>query len=94
MDHLADHRCLAALEEATADPSSDVRRHAAHALACQQCKPAPLDLDVLGLLLKLASEDRSIRVRRVATASLVLQPPSRRAATVLRMSGQVASDQR
>lgn len=44
----------------------------------------PLELDVLGMLMELATKDPSIQVRRVATANLVLQPPSRRAAKALR----------
>jgi HEAT repeat protein len=84
MDHLADTRCLDALRQAVKDECLHVRRHAAHALACQGCKPTPLELDVLGMLLELATKDPSLQVRRVATANLVLQPPSRRAAKTLR----------
>ncbi len=59
MDHLADERCIDVLCEAVRDDSLHVRRHAAHTLACQGCKPTPLRLDVLGMLLELATKDPS-----------------------------------
>ena len=61
MDHLADERCVDVLCEAVKDDSLHVRRHAAHTLACQRCKPAPLKLDALGMLLELATNDPSIQ---------------------------------
>lgn len=83
MDHLADRRCSAALLAALTDPSPLVRRHAVHSLGCQRCKAAPLDLDVVGLLVERAVGDPSPRVRRVAVHQLGLQPHDPRAVAAL-----------
>lgn len=88
MDHLADARCVDALLAALGDPSARVRRHAVHSIGCQRCKLAPLDVDVVGLLIENAMNDRSARVRQVAAHQLGLQPHDPRAvaalATILR----------
>jgi HEAT repeat protein len=84
MDHLADGSCLAALRAALHDESARVRRLAVHSLGCQRCKVAPLDLDVIGLLIDRSLNDMSIRVRRVAVHQLGLQPRDPRAIEALR----------
>src|SRR5206468_12236629 len=74
MDHLADDRCIEPLCRALSDPRVAVRRLALHAPGCQPCKPAPLQADIVGLLIERAREDPSRRVRQVATHLLGLQP--------------------
>ncbi len=74
MDHVADERCVAPLAEALEDPIADVRRHALHSLICDECKSVPLDVDAIGLVIKRATEDTSIRVRRKATTTLAILP--------------------
>lgn len=84
LDHLADDRCIEPLRTALTDPSPDVRRHAVHSLGCQQCKPLPLNTDIVALLIDRALNDKSIRVRRVAVHQLGLQEKDPRALTALK----------
>ena len=84
LDHHATKADEPALVKALADRSSRVRRLAAHAIGCRQCKSVPLDLDVVGLLDRLARRDPVLRVRRVALHLLGTQPPSARVARSLR----------
>ena len=91
LDHLADDRCHAALLAALHDTSPLVRRHAVHAIGCQQCKASPLRIDVTGALIDRMTNDPSPRVRRVAAHQLGLQPYDSRALTAL---AQVASERR
>jgi HEAT repeat protein len=83
MDHLGDDRCIEPLCRALTDPRVAVRRLALHALGCQPCKPAPLQADIVGLLIERAQEDPSRRVRQVATHLLGLQPPDPRTVPAL-----------
>lgn len=92
LDHFADERCLEALKTALHDQSARVRRHAVHSLGCQQCKPRPLQLDVVALLVPLALADPSIRVRRVAVHQLGLQHPDPRITDALRRILRVDRD--
>ena len=93
LDHLADARCIDALQSALADPSARVRRHAIHSLGCQRCKCQPLKVDVVGLIVPLALHDPSIHVRRVAVHQLGLQPPDPRITTALDTILQSEKDQ-
>jgi hypothetical protein len=70
LDHFADDACEAAIVRGLADDYADVRRWAAHAISCQQCKPRPLTLDIPALLIGLLENDPSARVRRVAACYL------------------------
>jgi len=71
MDHHADDACVPKLMElALHDPVPYVRGIALHALACQRCKPQPLTVDVVPLLINLARTDERWRVRRGAAWSL------------------------
>jgi HEAT repeat protein len=92
LDHHADGRCLPGLVALLADPVAAVRRHALHSLGCQPCKPAPLPLDVVPLLLERARSDRSVRVRRAAVHQLGCQPPDGRAAEALRQLAGADAD--
>jgi HEAT repeat protein len=83
LDHLANEQCIGPLTVALGDPSARVRRLAVHALGCQHCKPEPLNLDIVGLLVHQALTDPSIRVRRVTVHQLGLQPFDPRAAAAL-----------
>jgi HEAT repeat protein len=83
MDHLGDDRCIEPLRRALSDPIVGVRRHAIHALGCQPCKSAPLQADIVSLLVERSLSDPSIRVRRVAVHMLGLQPCDARAIAAL-----------
>jgi HEAT repeat protein len=83
MDHLGDDRCVEPLRGALKDPIEGVRRLAIHALGCQPCKSAPLQADVVGLLIDRALSDTNMRVRRVAVHMLGLQPYDERAVEAL-----------
>jgi HEAT repeat protein len=84
LDHHADDRCVARLSElATSDPVPYVRRVAVHALLCQRCKPAPLKVEVTPLLVRVAREDPSPRVRSAALWGLGQQRPDARAVEAL-----------
>jgi hypothetical protein len=84
LDHHADDRCVAKLADlALHDPVPYVRRVAVHALLCQRCKPAPLTADVVPLLIRIAGEDPSPRIRGAALWGLGQQPPDARAVEAL-----------
>jgi len=83
MDHLADERCCKSLQQALRDPSALVRRHAVHAVGCQECKISPLSIDVVAALIERVLNDSSPRVRRVAVHQLGLQPRDTRAIETL-----------
>jgi HEAT repeat protein len=83
MDHLGDSRCVAPLQRALRDPVAGVRRLAIHALGCQPCKAAPLQADIVGLLIERVLSDPSPRVRRVAVHMLGLQSYDTRAVAAL-----------
>jgi HEAT repeat protein len=84
LDHHADDRCVAKLTElALHDPVPYVRRVAVHALLCHRCKPAPLTEDVTPLLVRVAREDPSPRVRTSALWGLGQQRPDPRAVEAL-----------
>jgi len=70
MDHLADQSCVPALRVAIHDPNEAVRRHVLHALTCDPCKECPLDVDSAALVLDVALNDPSLRVRRTAVSYL------------------------
>jgi hypothetical protein len=72
MDHFADQRCAEPLRRMLHDAVPRVRWAAIHSLQCEECKLAPLTFehDVIATLIKLALEDPSIKVRRVATGGL------------------------
>jgi HEAT repeat protein len=84
LDHFADDRCVARLSElALHDPVARVRWAAVHALLCQRCKPAPLTADVVPLLIRVAREDPSPRVRGSALWGLGQQRADPRAVELL-----------
>jgi HEAT repeat protein len=85
LDHHADERCVPGLLRLLRDPVAGVRRHALHCIGCQPCKPSPLPIDAVPLLLELTTSDPSVRVRRAAAHMLGLQPPDARAAAGLRL---------
>jgi hypothetical protein len=77
LDHMEadwDASCVQAVIERLDDEVPRVRSHALHALSCQTCHPTLPDLDVVAPLLKLATSDPSIRVRRTAVRHLALLP--------------------
>jgi HEAT repeat protein len=72
IDHYATDACVPQLTEvALHDPDPDVRRGALHALICERCKPEPLGVDVVPVLLTLMREDANRIVRRDAAGALV-----------------------
>lgn len=87
LDHMEaewDATCIQAVIERLNDEVPRVRRIAVHALSCQTCHPSLPDVDVVAPLLKLATGDPSIRVRRAAVRHLALLPYDPRIAEDLR----------
>jgi HEAT repeat protein len=72
MDHFADQRCAEPLRRMLGDAVPRVRWAALHSLQCEACKLAPLtsEHDTVATLIALATDDPSIKVRRVATYEL------------------------
>jgi HEAT repeat protein len=83
MDHLGDDRCIEPLIQRTADPIANVRRQAVHSLSCQRCKPTPLQVDLVSLLIERATTDPSMKVRQEAVFGLSMQPSDARAIALL-----------
>lgn len=73
LDHLGDDRCIEPLLQATHDPVAAVRRAAVHSLACDRCKPIPLNVDLIPRLKELALNDTSTKVRQQAVYGLALR---------------------
>jgi HEAT repeat protein len=67
LDHLMDAESIPAVIEALADPSPSVRMQAAHALACDRCKPGdacrPAPEAVLPFAIAMLASDPSAHVR-------------------------------
>jgi HEAT repeat protein len=76
MDHLGDERCVAPLLALAVDPDARVRRQAVHSLACQRCKPEPLEVNLTAFLLETAARDPDAHVRAEAVFGLAFQAPS------------------
>ena len=73
MDHIADESYLEPLlDAAQTDPTPKNRRHAIHALTCEQCKPnrQPLDIDIRTELAEIARLDVDLTVRETALHEL------------------------
>jgi HEAT repeats len=72
LDHLADERCAAPLEESLSDPEPRVRRAALHSLSCEACKLVPLTGrgDLIPKLIEIAFNDPNSRVRAAAAVAL------------------------
>ena len=71
MDHHADQDCVQKLRDmALNDPVPFVRDVALHALGCQRCKPEPLAVDTLDILILRAKTEQSWKNRRGAVWSL------------------------
>ncbi|HEU5097833.1 MAG TPA: HEAT repeat domain-containing protein [Roseiflexaceae bacterium] len=85
MDHFADARCAAPLRVLLRDPVPRVRWAALHSLTCEECKLAPIATsdDLVELVIELAMNDPSIRVRRVAAYTLGGDCYDRRAVAAL-----------
>ena len=65
MDHHADEDCADKLRDmALNDPVPYVRDMALHALGCQRCKPEPLAVDILDILILRAKTEDSWKKRR------------------------------
>jgi hypothetical protein len=71
MDHHADEDCADKLRDmALNDPVPYVRDMALHALGCQRCKPEPLAVDILDILILRAKTEETWKKRRGAVWSL------------------------
>jgi hypothetical protein len=71
MDHHADEDCVDKLRDmALNDPVPYVRDMALHALGCQRCKPEPLAVDTLDIIILRAKTEESWKKRRGAVWSL------------------------
>ena len=82
-DHLGREEDVPALCDLLDDPIPSVRRQAVHSLACQRCKPAPLQADLTETLIGLARHDPTPRVRREAVYGLGNRPADPRAVAAL-----------
>jgi HEAT repeat protein len=72
LDHHATDACFPQIRwVALHDPAAKVRRVAVHSGTCQQCKPAPLTGDLVGLLVQVALEDPNRHVRAEAIGGLL-----------------------
>jgi HEAT repeat protein len=78
MDHLADDRCVPPLLELITDEVPRVRRQAVHSLACQRCKPIPLQTDLTEVLIEIALNDPNVKVRGEAIFGLSFHAPDKR----------------
>src|SRR5262245_4552106 len=81
-DRHADVASLPLLIPLLRDPKSKVRLFAVHSIACEHCKPGDHCLDAVPLLIERIEDDDSIRVRRMAAASLAYNRPDPRAVAV------------
>ena len=73
LDHIADPRAVQAIVPALRDPVPRVRRNAAHALGCINCKPGwdgRLPPDAHATLATLAASDPNAKVRCEAQRAL------------------------
>jgi len=71
MDHHAGEDCVEKLRDmALNDPVPFVRDMALHALGCQHCKPEPLAVDTLDIMILRARTEESWKKRRGAVWSL------------------------
>jgi hypothetical protein len=71
MDHHADEDCVDKLRDmALNDPVPSVRDVALHALGCQRCKPEPLAVDTLDIMILRARTEERWKVRRGAVWNL------------------------
>jgi hypothetical protein len=73
LDHVPDHRAVAAIAGALTDPVARVRRNAVHALGCVVCKPTwagRLPAGVLDRIVEIAASDPSEKVRTEAQLAL------------------------
>jgi vesicle coat complex subunit len=89
MDHLADDRCVLPLVELLNDDVPRVRRQAVHSLACQRCKPSPLQADLTDTLIAIALNDPNLKVRGEAVFGLSYRPPDARIVAALERIIQV-----
>jgi len=95
LDHHADAPSLHSLVPLMRDPKSKVRLWAVHSLSCDRCKQGENPIDVVPLLIERIEVDESIRVRRLATASLAyLSVPDVRAVPVLQALLRHESDKK
>jgi HEAT repeat protein len=76
------------------DAKSQVRLFAVHSISCEHCKLEPPALDVVPLLIERIEDDHSIRVRRMATASLAYGRPDARAVPVFQRLLREATDRK
>lgn len=94
MDHNADERALKRLILTLEDPKAKVRRWAVHSIACEPCKEGEHPLDTVPLLARRIKEDKSIKVRRTATLSLLQWATEKRVRRILRRILEDEEDQK
>ena len=93
-DRHADPDSLHLLIPLLRDPKSKVRLFAVHSFSCEHCKTGTNPIDVVPLLIERIEDDDSIRVRRMAAASLAYGMPDPRAVAVFRGLLKVESDRK
>ena len=75
-------------------PKSKVRLFAVHSISCEHCKGGTKPIDVVPLLIERIEDDDSIRVRRMAAASLAYGTPDPRAVAVFHGLLKAESDRK
>ena len=94
MDHHARQDCVQGLLRALKDSNQTVRRNAIHSLSCDRCKPSPLQVDSIPMILDVARNDVSLRVRRSAVILLTEKKPDSRVVPALLEMQSRETDQR
>jgi len=93
-DRHADAASLHLLIPLLHDPKSKVRLFTVHSISCEHCKTGEKTIDVVPHLIERIEDDDSIRVRRMAAASLAYGTPDPRAVPVFRGILETESDRK
>ena len=96
LGHVGDAESLRRLALLTRDPKKKVRKMAVLSLGLGHLlrKDRAIPVDAVPHLAHSALHDPSVRVRRVAVSALLLQPPARRIARILRKVLATENDDR
>jgi HEAT repeat protein len=92
LDHYWDEPSLKRLQLALTDPKLKVRKAAVHSIGCDRCKGGENPIDAVPLLAQRLADDKSIKVRRAAVWTLVIQTPEKRIARILRKALREETD--
>lgn len=93
-DHNPEPSVMERLRLTLHDPKAKVRMFAVHAMGCEPCKPGGNPVDAVPLLIQAMEHDKAPRVRRMAVAALIQQPPERRVVRALKRCLERETDAR